>query len=410
LRKFIAYCLIIIMLSLLFTGCGKKEKDVEDVIAENTGNTPGDTNTGQNPGNITGNTDTGQNPGNVPGGTNTGQGAGNMPGDTDTGGKSGTADTGKEPTSSTIEESQVTENTGSRIFGDPEFVLPEKGVRPVAVMIDNEGTKPLPQGGIDKAQVVYEAVVEFGITRIMAVFWNVNPDMIGPVRSARHYFLDYSMEHDAIYIHVGWSPMAERDIEKFGINNANGVKNGGWIFFDITNDPYNWQDTYTSMDKILQYAKSAGYSQKTERTVFRYREEFRAPEEGMNAEHIELVYSSYTCGYEYNSETGMYKRYRVGKPHMERVSEKQLECANIIIQKVRNYTIEGDNEGRQHLETVGKGTGYYITCGKAIEIEWSKNSRTEPTMYKDASGNEIILNPGRTWVQIMPLYGKISIK
>ena len=124
-RKFIAYCLIIIMLSLLFTGCGKKEKDVEDVIAENTGNTPGDTNTGQNPGNITGNTDTGQNPGNVPGGTNTGQGAGNMPGDTDTGGNR-TADTGKEPTSSTIEESQVTGNTGSRIFG-PEFVLPEKG-------------------------------------------------------------------------------------------------------------------------------------------------------------------------------------------------------------------------------------------------------------------------------------------
>jgi hypothetical protein len=106
----------------------------------------------------------------------------------------------------------------------------------------------------------------------------------------------------------------------------------------------------------------------------------------------------------------MYKRSRVGKPHMERVSEKQLECANIIIQKVRNYTIEGDKEGRQHLETVGKGTGYYITCGKAIEIEWWKNSRTEPTVYKDASGNEIILNPGRTWVQIMPLYGKISIK
>ena len=81
----------------------------------------------------------------------------------------------------------------------------------------------------------------------------------------------------------------------------------------------------------------------------------------MSAEVIELGYSSYTCGYEYNSETGMYKRSRVGKPHMERVSEKQLECANIIIQKVRNYTIEGDKEGRQHLETVGKGTGYYIT-------------------------------------------------
>lgn len=294
---------------------------------------------------------------------------------------------------------------------DPEFVLPEEGTRPVAVMIDNEGTRPLPQGGIDKAQVVYEAVVEYGITRLMPVFWNVNPSMIGPVRSSRHYFLDYTMEHDAIYVHVGWSPMAQRDIARFGINNANGVANGGWIFHDITDDPYNWQDTYTSMEKILQYSKSAGYSQETDRMVFKYGKDVVIPDEGRPAKNIELVYSSdYNCGFEYDEEKGLYKRTRKGVPHIERVSGQQLECMNIIIQVVRNYTIPGDREGRQDMETVGRGTGYYITCGKVVDIEWSKSSRSEPTSYKDAYGNDIVLNPGRTWVQIMPVYGQIAIE
>jgi hypothetical protein len=239
LRKFILWCSMIMVLSFLFAGCGKEEKSTEAVAVENAEGIPGDIYTDH---------------------SSLSESSIN---------ESAAVGTVKGPTNPAFEESPETEKEDSCIMEDPEFIMPEKGVRPIAVMIDNEGTKPLPQGGLEKAQVIYEAVVEFGITRIMAMFWNVAPDMIGPVRSARHYFLDYSMEHDAIYVHVGWSPMAERDISKYAINNINGIRNGGWIFHDITDDPYNWQDTYTSMDKILQYSKNAGYSLETERAVFR---------------------------------------------------------------------------------------------------------------------------------------------
>lgn len=106
---------------------------------------------------------------------------------------------------------------------EEKFMLPKEGVRPIAVMIDNEGSKVLPQGGIGIAQVVYEMIVEYGDTRYMALFWDNLPDMIGPVRSSRHYFIDYLMEYDAIYAHIGWSDYAYRDLKRYEIDNIDGV-------------------------------------------------------------------------------------------------------------------------------------------------------------------------------------------
>ncbi len=318
--------------------------------------------------------------------------------------------TSRQTTAEETKETYAVE-TKDNSLEDPGFIYPQKGVRPVAVMIDNEGTRPLPQGGLDRAQIVYEMLVEGGATRFMAVFWGTDPPMVGPVRSARHYFLDYAMENDAVFVHFGWSPMAKRDISTFNIDNANGVANGGWIFWDITDNPGNWQDSYTSMEKIESYVKSAGYSnESTKQRVFEYSQKFIVPETGSNAEKVELCYSYYRCGYEYNTETGLYSRTRMGSPHIERNSKEQLKCANILIQIIRNHTMKGDRYGRQNLENTGTGSGYYITCGKAIEIEWSKQTRTGKTSYFDKDGNAVVLNPGRTWIQIMPVSGSIEFK
>ena len=94
--------------------------------------------------------------------------------------------------------------------------------RPIAVMIDNHN-QAWPQAGMNQAYLVYEAVVEGGETRLMALFKGVTVDKIGPVRSSRHYFLDYAMENDSIYAHYGWSPQAESDIKQYNINNLNGI-------------------------------------------------------------------------------------------------------------------------------------------------------------------------------------------
>jgi hypothetical protein len=291
------------------------------------------------------------------------------------------------------------------------FIFPQQGIRPVAVMIDNEGTRSLPQGGLDKAQVIYEIIVEGGETRLMPIFWGTNPTMIGSVRSSRHYFLDYAMEHDAIYVHFGWSPMARADISKLKINNINGLYADN-TFWDLTKDRGNWQDSYTSMERVNSYIEKVKYRTDSKQTLlFTYNETGKELNDGEKAEKISIRYSfSYTCGFTYDNASGMYKRLRKGKPQMERVSDKQLEASNIIIQYVPSNTIKGDREGRQELRTVGSGKGYFVTLGKAVKIKWSKESRNAPSKYTDEKGNEIVLNPGQTWVQVVPAAGKVTIE
>jgi hypothetical protein len=292
------------------------------------------------------------------------------------------------------------------------FIFPAEGIRPVAVMIDNEGVKSLPQGGIYKAQLVYEITVEGGETRLMPVFWGADPELIGPVRSSRHYFLDYAMEHDAIYVHYGWSPMAMSDISKFKINNINGVGYGGEVFWDLTKDKGNWQDSYTSMEKVNSFIKKAKYRTTTDKKhVFTYSTSETEIENGQKAEKIDLKYtSSYTSGYVYDSSTKLYQKFRKGKPHMERTDNTQLTVKNIIVQSIPNYRIKGDDKDRQELSNVGSGNGWFITCGKAIKIKWSKESRSAPTKYVDEKGNPIILNAGLTWIQIVPVSSKVIIE
>ena len=291
------------------------------------------------------------------------------------------------------------------------FVIPADGVRPIAVMIDNEGLRVLPQGGLDKAQIVYEMIVEGGLSRLMPVFWGTDPEMIGPVRSSRHYFLDYSMEHDAIYTHYGWSTMARDDIPKLKINNINGLYVSSSVIWDLTKDEGNWQDSYTSMKKLVEYAGKQKYRLKSEvKFPFKFNTTDVVPIGGKKATKISIKYPSANSGYEYDSSTGLYKRFRQGKPHMERVSGRQLEAKNIIIRYTKSYSIKGDAYGRQEMITTGSGTGYYITEGKAISIKWSKKSRSSPTKYTDEAGNEIKLNVGQTWIQVMPLDAKVTIE
>ncbi|HPV02493.1 MAG TPA: DUF3048 domain-containing protein [Clostridiales bacterium] len=302
---------------------------------------------------------------------------------------------------------------GPEAPAEDDYSLPFTGVRPVAVMIDNQGSRVLPQGGLDKAQIVYEVIVEGGLTRLMPVFWGTEPEMIGPVRSARHYFLDFSMEYDAIYVHYGGSPQAGADIKKLGINAIDGLVLGPDVFWDLTKDPGNWQDSYTSMEKLKKYAERRKYHDTTDVGFpFDYSELGKdvVPEGGDSAAIVELKYPSMTVRYDYDSETGTYKRFRYGKEHMERVSGKQLDAKNIIVLHMRNWTIEGDYAGRQDMQTTGTGKGYFITCGRVYRINWSKETRSSQTMYTYENGEPIMLNRGQTWIQVMPLNAKVTLE
>lgn len=272
--------------------------------------------------------------------------------------------------------------------------------RPIAVMIDNDDKNALPHSGIKDAYMVYEMYVEGRATRFMALFKNTQAERIGPVRSSRHYFLDYALEHDAIYVHYGWSPKAITDIKALGVNNINGVQGAdGNVFWRERKYKNDWHSAYTSTDKILARAVEKGY--RTESAAAPLQMNPRDVDPNWPAlTSLALPYAGfYKVSFEYDEESASYLRYLNGSPHVL-YDGAHLAAKNIIIMRVRVRSL-GDGTDRQDIETVGRGEGYFLTMGKYLPITWEKPSRTGRTVYKNAAGEEIILNPGQTWVELI---------
>lgn len=283
--------------------------------------------------------------------------------------------------------------------------------RPIAVMIDNHKSA-LPQAGLNDAYIVYEMIVEGGETRLMALFKGKTLDKIGPIRSARHYYLDYALENDAIYVHYGWSPQAQSDISKLGVNNVNGLVQSSSDFWRVKDKsaPHN---AVTSTSNILKIAENKGYSTTSDKkSVLNYVTEDVNLDSEQVANKFSIKYSDYnTVSYTYNSETKRYLRYTRNIKQVDWDTKEDVEAKNIIITFVKNTTLnDGENKGRQTLDNIGTRDGYYITNGKAIKIKCEKKARTEQTVYKDLQGNEIQVNDGNTFIQICPIDAKVTFE
>ena len=283
--------------------------------------------------------------------------------------------------------------------------------RPFAVMIDNH-EDAWPQAGLNEAYMVYEIIVEGGETRLMALFKGADLDKIGPVRSARHYFIDYAMENDAIYVHFGQSPQAQSDIKKFSINDINGISEDGATFWRVKDKaaPHN---AITSTEKLLESAKSKNYrTTSTEESILNYVTDEINLEEGQVADTITIPHSDLqTVTYEYDEENKVYVRYARGEEQTDWDTDESITTKNIIITFCDNYTLsDSENKGRQGLKNIGTFDGYYITNGKAIKIQCIKNARDEKTIYQDMSGNPIQVNDGNTFVNICPTDADVEIE
>ena len=283
--------------------------------------------------------------------------------------------------------------------------------RPFAVMIDNH-KDAWPQAGLQKAYMVYEIVVEGGETRLMALFKGADVDKIGPVRSARHYFIDYAMENDAIYVHFGQSPQAASDIKKYSINDINGISEDGSTFWRVKDKtaPHN---AVTSMANLKKSAESKKFkTTSTEKSVLNYVTDEVNLEDGESAETITIPHSQLqTVKYEYNSENKVYKRYARGVAQKDWDTKDAITIKNLIITYCDNYTLtDTENKGRQGLKNIGTFEGYYITNGKAIKIKCIKEARDSKTIYQDLQGNVIKVNDGNTFVNICPTDAKVTIE
>jgi hypothetical protein len=277
--------------------------------------------------------------------------------------------------------------------------------RPIAVMIDNMSSAR-PQSGLINADIVYEMPAEGGITRYMAIYHHQNSDKIGPVRSSRSYYLDKSMEFNAVYVHCGGSPEALSDIQTLKIDSLNELK--GEKNFWRAKDRKAPHNLYTSTKLIREVMDTKKLSQKKWDYKMNISESF-LDLDGKAIKGIVIDYKhNYKAGYEYDEKQKLFFRTINGVRLKDKETNAEVNTVNIIVEKVSSKIV--DNIGRLDLANTGKGRGYLITGGKLIEIEWNKENRKAKTNYKDLKGNPIQLNKGNTWIQVVPDYAIIEIK
>lgn len=277
--------------------------------------------------------------------------------------------------------------------------------RPYAVMINNISTARPLQSGLQDAYIIYEMIVEGGLTRYMALFLDQNTERIGSIRSARHYYLDYALENDAIYVHHGKSPQAQADFSKLNIDRIE-VNNTTTGWRDKTLNVSSEHTLFSSIAK-LNNGTSNLRTTRNKNLLLNYSVDeidLSTYENAIVANSVLIPYSSSTKpGYEYDSENKVYKRFVNQKANTDYVTKKQYTFKNIITYKVDNYTLQdGENKGRQDLKNIGSGTGYFISCGYAIPIKWSKSSREAQTKYTLEDGTPLMVNDGNTFIQIQP--------
>lgn len=290
-------------------------------------------------------------------------------------------------------------------------------------MIDNN-VNAQPHSSLNKTYLVYEIIVEGGETRLMALFKGVDlaggDVTVGPIRSARHYFIDYALENDAIYAHLGQSPRAEEYIKNFNVADINGQ------IYDTgkprTASSFYWREkskkaphnAYTSISSILQICQKTKYTTKSkQKSVLNYTtQEVKLGETAQVANTVTIPYgTNHVVKYTYDETTGRYTRFSKGKKQTDEQTGEDVTTKNILISFIKNTTLnDGENKDRQDLDNFVTAKGYYITNGKAIPITCEKKYVGDPTKYRDSQGNEIKVNDGNTWINICPLDANVTFE
>lgn len=277
--------------------------------------------------------------------------------------------------------------------------------RPVAVMTENTKVT-LPQYGLGRADVIYECPVEGGITRLMAIYQDYSGmDKIGNVRSCRLYYVYFAKEFDAVYYHAGESKYALDVLNSSFIDNVDGITGTGGKYFYRDNGRKAPHNLYTTSDMIAAGIEQYGYRTTLDDSFeahYRFADE-ASPNllsDGVDAGLVSLYYVNPKPYFEYNSEDGLYYRFEFGSPQVDALTNEQVAVTNIILQNCQSSLKDASN-GTLDINYSSGGTGKFITKGKAIDITWTRESDSSRTRYFDVNGDEIVLNPGTTWVAIV---------
>ncbi|MEW5705898.1 MAG: DUF3048 domain-containing protein [Actinomycetota bacterium] len=264
---------------------------------------------------------------------------------------------------------------------------------PFAVCINNI-RQARPQSGLNRADIVYEVLAEAGIPRLLAIYKCKDARRIGPVRSARTYFIDLAKQFDAVLIHAGGSPQALREIKQGKIRSLDQFRFPDAYFRDPTRRaPHN---LFTNTSRLAKAADDAGFFGPSDTQGLAFG---KVKIEGGNAQTITISFPTTRVTYRYDPSTDTYFRFMNGQPHVDAAAGRQLQAKNVIVQFAEHRVI--DRVGRLDIKLTGEGRAIFFIGGKRVGGRWVRQSEMQTFKYEDSMGNEFKLRPGQTWVEIV---------
>jgi len=278
--------------------------------------------------------------------------------------------------------------------------------RPWAILLDNLRAA-LPHNGISQADILYEMPVEGGITRILAVFQDIRGvGEIGPVRSARSYFLDAVQGHDALFVHAGGSPQAYADIRGRGVPNIDGVLGTGREFFrdpERSRRAGSEHSMMTTDELLLANLERHGFRLEHEAgfsTGLAFQVDDNTTTGGMPGTDVTVRFSNYKTGeFAFDQVSGRYYVSQYGAPMMDGAIDEQLSVMNVLVLFANFSTVDG--QGRLAVDLNRGGEGYFFTGGYALPILWEKGGHTAPFLFSFTNGYPLELSVGNTYVNII---------
>jgi len=312
-----------------------------------------------------------------------------------------------------IKDLEITGNIN--ILNGMEISDSVKGGRPVAVMIENSPDSR-PQSGLINADIVFEVVDEYGVTRYVAVFSSKEPDIMGPVRSARIYYAEIARSFDPIYVFWGtygdaYPVLKTMDLDLLDANSDAYVPytNAGWR--DPSRSNVLEHTAFIDIAGIKEDAESHGYSLDGGQSPMKFKLDAAESERG-NISDIEVNFShdNYKAGFDYDPSSNTYFKTLAGAPHNDFETGRQIELNNVIVMIT---DIDGpiDQWGHMVVRTTGTheaGQAYYFMDGNMVEGTWGRSSIFDPFEFRDINGDAVLFNRGSTWVCMIQGIDRLS--
>lgn len=266
-----------------------------------------------------------------------------------------------------------------------------------AIMIENS-PDARPQSGLKQAGVVFEAIAEGGITRFLTLHQQDKPQLIGPVRSVRMYYVDWLAPFNASVAHVGGSYKALAEIRNGKYRDIDQFFNGSYYW--RASDRYAPHNVYTSFAKLDALNKAKGYTQ-SKFTGFA-RTDGKASSKP-TATKLTINFNSYSSlyntSYTYDKVHNRYNRYLAGAPHVDR-EKGQITPSVVIALKVTESTVLEDGY-RESINALGSGQAIIFQNGTAQTVTWHKASRSAQLTFTSGA-KEVPLGRGQTWIAAVP--------